>query len=78
MVFENTYLMLLYFQNKNKKKIISKKRSTKVVSFNDESNILINDIENKITNDCLIHNNDSDETLDNICYPYNKKNIVLK
>lgn len=78
MVFENTYLMLLYFQNKNKKKIISKKRSTKVVSFNDESNILINDIENKITNDCLIHNNDSDETLDNRCYPYNQKNIVLK
>ena len=78
MVFENTYLMLLYFQNKNKKKIISKKRSTKVVSFNDESNIFISDIENKITNDCLIHNNDSDETLDNRCYPYNQKNIVLK
>ena len=76
MVFENTYLMLLYFQNK--KKIISKKRSTKVDSFNDESNILISDIENKITNDCLIHNNDSDETLDNRCYPYNQKNIVLK
>tara|TARA_B100000214_G_scaffold301452_1_gene231904 strand:- start:259 stop:489 length:231 start_codon:yes stop_codon:yes gene_type:complete len=76
MVFENTYLMLLYFQNK--KKIISKKRSTKVVSFNDESNVFISDIENKITNDCLIHNNDSDETLDNRCYPYNQKNIVLK
>lgn len=78
MVFENTYLMLLYFQNKNKKKIISKRRSTKVVSFNDEINIMINDIESEIKNDSLIHNNDSDETLDNRCYPYNKKNIVLK
>ena len=76
MVFESTYLMLLYF--KNKKKIVSKKRSTKVVSLNDEIDILINDIETNITNDCLIHNNDSDETLDNRCYPYNQKNIVLK
>jgi hypothetical protein len=77
MVFENTYLMLLYFQNRNKKKIVSKKRSTKVVSFNDEINIMINDIENEIKNDSLIHNNDSDETLDNRCYPYNKKNIII-
>ena len=78
MVFENTYLMLLYFQNKNKKKIISKKRSTKFVSFNDEIDIMICDIENEKTKNCLIHNNDSDETLDNRCYPYNKKNIILK
>ena len=78
MVFENTYLMLLYFQNKNKKKIVSKKRSTKFVSFNDEIDIMICGVENEKTKNCLIHNNDSDETLDNRCYPYNKKNIILK
>ena len=77
MVFENTYLMLLYFQNKNKKKIESKKKSTKVVSFNDEIDVMICDAENQIKNDSLINNNDSDETLDNRCYPYNKKNIIL-
>lgn len=77
MVFENTYLMLLYFQNKNKKKIVSKKKSTKVVSFNDEIDVMICDAENQIKNDALINNNDSDETLDNRCYPYNKKNIIL-
>jgi len=62
MVFESTYLMLKYFNNK-------KKTPSKKVTFDNKLNI----IEYK-----HLLNNDSDETLDNRCYPYNQKNIVLK
>ena len=73
MTFENTYLMLLYF--KNKKKITSKKSSSKKVLFKKDPDEIIFDIENDISNYCL--NNNSDETTDNRCYPFNKKNIVI-
>ena len=75
MTFENTYLMLLYF--KNKKTYKSKKTSTKTVSFNKDADKIIIDLENKIANYCLISNNNSDETIDNRRYPYNKKNIII-
>lgn len=64
MVFESTYLMLKYFNNKNKNKISSRK-----VTFNNKPNIIEYN---------YLLNNDSDETLDNRCYPYNQKNIVFK
>ena len=72
MTFENTYLMLLYFKNK-KKYISPKKTSFKTVSPNDNTNKTIIDLENDITNYCLKNNNNSDETIDNRRYPYNKK-----
>ncbi len=71
MTFENTYLMLLYF--KNKKNISPKKTSSKKVLFNDDTDKIIIDLENDIANYCLINNNNSDETIDNRRYPYNKK-----
>ena len=74
MTFENTYLMMLYFKNKNKK--ISKKSFSEKVSFNKDPDEIIFDIENEITNYCLMNNN-SDETTDNRCYPFNKKNIII-
>lgn len=74
MTFENTYLMLLYF--KNKKKYMPKKSSSKKVSFNKDTDEIIIDIENDIANYCLM-NTKSDETIDNRCYPFNKKNIII-
>ena len=71
MTFENTYLMLLYF--KNKKYISPKKTSSKTVSFNKNADKIIIDLENEIANYCLVNNNNSDETIDNRGYPYNKK-----
>ena len=71
MTFENTYLMLLYF--KNKKNTRPKKTSSKTISSNDNTDKIIIDLENKIANNSLLNNNNSDETIDNICYPYNKK-----
>ena len=73
MTFENTYLMLLYF--KSKKKYKSNKTSIKTVN-KDADKIMI-DLENQIVNQCLINNNNSDETIDNRCYPYNKKNLTV-
>ena len=73
MTFENTYLMLLYF--KNKKKNISKKSSSKKVLINKDPDEIIIDIENYISYCCL--NNNSDETIDNRCYPFNNKYIVI-
>lgn len=75
MTFENTYLMLLYF--KNKKKYKSKEKSTKTVSFNKDADKKIIDLENEIANYSLINNNNSDETIDNKLYPYNRKNIII-
>ena len=75
MTFENTYLMLLYF--KNKKKYKSNKTSTKTVSFNKDADKIMIDLENEIVNYCLINSNNSDETIDNRRYPYNKKNIII-
>tara|TARA_B100001248_G_scaffold229172_1_gene188429 strand:- start:166 stop:408 length:243 start_codon:yes stop_codon:yes gene_type:complete len=76
MTFENTYLMLLYF--KNKKNISPKKTSSKTVSSNDNTDKIIIDLENDIVNYCLKNNNNSDETIDNRRYPYNKKNRINK
>ena len=76
MTFENTYLMLLYFKNK-KKYISSKKTSSKTVLFNDNTDKTIIDLENDIANYCLKNNNNSDETIDNRRYPYNRKNIII-
>ena len=75
MTFENTYLMLLYF--KSKKKYKSNKKSIKTVSFKKDADKIIVDLENEIVNQCLINNNNSDETIDNRRYPYNKKNIII-
>ena len=75
MTFENTYLMLLYF--KNKKKYKSKETSTKTVSFNKDADKKMIDLENEIANYSLINNNNSDETIDNRLYPYNRKNIII-
>lgn len=71
MTFENTYLMLLYF--KNKKTYKPKNTSSKTVSFNKDADKIIFDLENDIASYCLINNNNSDETIDNRRYPYNKK-----
>ena len=71
MTFENTYLMLLYF--KNKKNTSPKKTSSKTISSNDNTDKIIIDLENKIANNSLLNNHNSDETIDNRCYPYNKK-----
>jgi hypothetical protein len=76
MTFENTYLMLLYF--KNKKKYKSKETSIKTVSFNKDADKKIIDLENEIANYSLKNNNNSDETIDNRLYPYNRKNIIIK
>ena len=67
MTFENTYLMLLHF--KNKKICKPKNTSSKIVSFNKDADKIMFDLENDITNYCLINNNNSDETLDNRRYP---------
>ena len=75
MTIENTYLMLLYF--KSKKKYKSNKTSIKTGSFNKDADKIMFDLENEIVNQCLINNNNSDETIDNRCYPYNKKNIII-
>ena len=75
MTFENTYLMLLYF--KNKKKYKSKEKSTKIVSFNKDADKKMIDLENEIANYSLINNNNSNETIDNRRYPYNRKNIII-
>lgn len=71
MTFENTYLMLLYF--KNKKYINPKKTSSKTFTSNEDIDKTIIDLENKIANNSLLTNNNSDKTIDNRCYPYNKK-----
>ena len=75
MTFENTYLMLLYF--KNKKNYKSKKTLSKTVSFNKDADKKMIDLENEIANYSLINNNNSDETIDNRRYPYNRKNIII-
>ena len=75
MTFENTYLMLLYF--KNKKKYKAKEKSTKTVSFNKDADKKMIDLENEIANYSLINNNNSNETIDNRRYLYNRKNIII-
>ena len=74
MFFDNTYLMLLYFKNKNK---INTPQNTpknmspsKIVTFNEKVHIISNiSSENPY---------DSDDTYDKNRYPYNKKNIIIK
>ena len=73
MTFENTYLMLLYFKSKKK----YKSNKTSIKTFNKDADKIMIDLENQIVNQCLINNNNSDETIDNRCYPYNKKNIII-
>lgn len=75
MTFENTYLMLLYF--KNKKKYMCKRSCNKRESLNRDADKIIIELENEIANDCLRCNIDSEETIDNRCYPYNKRNIII-
>ena len=71
MFFDNTYLMLLYFKNKNKINTPLQTRSTsKTVTFNEKVHV--------VSNIPSENSYDSDETYDKNKYPYNKKNIIIK